>query len=184
MILRTPISTRTDTLFPYTPPFRSTHTGVVQTIPSVLAGLLKKATGSGTLGSLSSIFTGNTIAITTDPESELMDEHSLLERGKSMIGDLFGSDADSLITSIQNTNGLSLEKSSTLLTMSVPLIIGHISQIISKNNWSMPDFIGQLFENKSFIESALPLGIASTLGIGNLNLPHINPSEINIDEVE
>lgn len=157
------------------------HIGINHGIPSVLAGLLKRAAGSGTLGSLSSIFTGNTIAVTTDPELELVDEHSLQERGKSMMGDLFGSDAGAVVTSIQEESGLSSEKSTSLLTMSVPLITSYISRLIANKDWSMPDFIGQLFENKSSIEAALPMGIASTLGIGDLHLPNINPPDINVD---
>jgi|GEM_PF-3356820 len=157
------------------------RTGIDYTIPTILGGLLKKGAGSGTLGSLSSIFTGNTIAVTTDPEQELVDSPTLLERGKSMLSDLFGGDVSTLVTGLQEKSGLPTEKASALLTMAVPLITSYIGRFIAKQGWSMPDFIGHLFENKASIESALPMGIASTVGIEELNVPNLNPPEIEVD---
>ncbi len=151
-----------------------TKSGMFSVIPVVLAGILKKASGSGSLGSLSSIFTGNPQSVTTPPESEYGDKDSLLRRGSTIVGDLFGGKTDDISKEIAQKTNLSTDKSKSLLTMASPLVMGHIDKLIADKKWSMSDFVGKLFEEKASIENYLPAGLVAGFGLTGMHLPHLN----------
>lgn len=151
--------------------------GILLAIPVILAGILKKASGSGSLGSLGSIFTGNPQSVEATPESEFGDSSSLLSRGGTIIGDLFGGKTDDISKEIAQKTDLSADKSKSLLTMAAPLVMGHIDKFIADKKWSMSDFAGKLFEEKASIENYLPAGLVSGFGLAGLHLPHLNQAK-------
>lgn len=155
------------------------QSGLSAVIPSVLAGILKKVSGAGSLGSLSSIFTGNPQSVEAEPENEFADSNSLLSRGSTIIGDLFGGKTDEISKEISQKANLSTDKSKSLLTMAAPLVMGHIDKLIASKGWSMPDFVGKLFEEKASIENYLPAGLISSFGLASLSLPHLNQTHLS-----
>lgn len=159
--------------------------GILLAIPVILAGILKKASGSGSLGSLGSIFTGNPQSVEAAPESEFGDASSLLSRGGTIIGDLFGGKTDDISKEIAQKTDLSADKSKSLLTMAAPLVMGHIDKFIADKKWSMSDFAGKLFEEKASIENYLPSGLVAGFGLAGLHLPHLNQAKgVNIPPIE
>lgn len=148
-----------------------TQTGLKTIIPAVLGGLMKKSTQGDTFGGLSSILTGNTFPIDTNPEVELQNESNLLDRGKGLISNLFGEQEGAVNNVLSQTTGLSSEKSSGLLVMAVPLITGFIGKMIAKNEWAIPDFIRHLFNQRQAIEEEMPAGLAASLGVSELQTP-------------
>jgi len=158
-----------------------TQSGISVIIPAILAGILKKVSGAGSLGSLGRIFTGNPQSVETQPEAEFGDTKSLLNRGSIIVADLFGRKGDEISDEISKKTNLSTDKSESFLTMATTLIMGHIDGLISKQNWSMPDFVGKLFEEKASIEGQLPAGLISSFGLRDLNLPHINQTQFAKD---
>lgn len=151
------------------------QTGITTLIPAIFAGILKKGASTDSLGSLSAIFTGSHKPVDAAPESELAeDTPSLLNRGKKLIGELFGSHTSDISTAIEQKTNLSSEKSMSLLTMGAPMIMHAVDKMVANKGWSIPDFLGKLFEEKSTIESSLPAGLASGLGLAGLSLPHLN----------
>lgn len=160
-----------------------TRSGISVAVPAFLAGILKKVSGTGSLGSLGSIFTGNPQSVDAPPETEYGDANVLLSRGSAIVGDLFGGKTDEISNEIAQKANLTIEKSNSFLTMAAPLIMGHLDKVIVNRGWSMPDFVGKLFEEKSSIESQLPLGLVSSFGLTGLNLPHLNQSQVVADDV-
>jgi outer membrane protein OmpA-like peptidoglycan-associated protein len=159
--------------------------GILLAIPVILAGILKKVSGSGSLGSLGSIFTGNPQSVEAAPESEFGDANSLLSRGSTIIGDLFGGKIDDITKEVVEKTNLSADKSKSLLTMAAPLVMGHVDKLIATKKWSMSDFAGKLFEEKASIENYLPVGLVSSFGLAGLHLPHLNQaSSANIPPIE
>lgn len=159
--------------------------GILFAIPVILAGIMKKISGSSSLGSLGSIFTGNPQSVEASPESEFGDAKSLLSRGTTIIGDLFDGKIDDISKEMMQKTDLSNEKSKNLLTMAAPLVMGHVDKLIADRNWSMSDFAGKLFEEKASIENYLPAGLASSFGLAGLHLPHLNQtSGANIPPIE
>lgn len=160
-----------------------TRSGISVAVPAFLAGILKKVSGTGSLGSLGSIFTGNPQSVDAPPETEYGDANVLLSRGSAIVGDLFGGKTDEISNEIAQKTNLTTEKSNSFLIMAAPLIMGHLDKVIANRGWSMPDFVGKLFEEKSSIESQLPLGLVSSFGLTGLNLPHLNQSQVVADDV-
>lgn len=149
--------------------------GITTLIPAIFAGILKKGASADSIGSLSAIFTGSHKAVDAAPESELAeDTSSLLSRGRNLIGELFGNHTSEIGTVLEQKTNLSSEKSMGLLAMAAPMIMHAVDKMVANKGWSIPDFIGKLFEEKSTIESSLPAGLASGLGLAGLSLPHLN----------
>ncbi|SHG30734.1 OmpA family protein [Pedobacter caeni] len=154
-------------------------------IPAVLAGILKNGAGgdSGFLGGLLSNITGSGAESNADDLSATNDD-SLLEKGKSMLGGLFGKDSDTLTNAISSSSGLSGEKSAGLLAMIVPLVTGFISKIMASKGWSITDLLGKIFESKADISAALPQGLSDSLGIANINMPDLHIPKVEVPDVE
>src|SRR5690606_14631500 len=160
-----------------------TRSGISVAVPAFLAGILNKVRGTGSLGSFGSIFKGNPQSVDAPPETEYGDANFLLSRGSAIVGDLFGGKTDEISNEIAQRTNLTTEKSNSFLTMAAPLIMGHLDRVIANRGWSMPDFVGKLFEEKASIESQLPLGLVSSFGLTGLNLPHLNQTHVVADDI-
>ncbi|MBB2148687.1 OmpA family protein [Pedobacter sp. LMG 31462] len=57
--------------------------------------------------------------------------------------------------------------------MIVPMVTGLISKLMTAKGWSVSDLLGKIFESKNDIAAALPAGLSSSLGIGNIDLPKV-----------
>lgn len=134
-----------------------TRAGIFAAIPAVLAGIMKNGS-SGSTG-LSNLLSSN---------ASLTDGDSLLDRGQSMLGNLFGADTDSVTNAISDSSGISRQKASGVLAMAAPVILGAITRLMSSKGWSFTDLIRNLFENKASIASSLPGNLGSTFGLASL----------------
>ena len=151
-----------------------TKAGIFAAIPAVLAGIMKNGTTGGA-GFLTNMLTDQSGDRTRSVSgSSLTDGDSLLERGKSMLGNLFGDDTDSVVSEVSDSSGLSRQKSSGLLAMAAPVIIGSITQLMNRKGWSISDLLRKLFENKSQIASSLPGNLGSTFGLASLHTPDLS----------
>ncbi|MDN5288083.1 MAG: hypothetical protein JWR38_4357 [Mucilaginibacter sp.] len=159
------------------------NAGISAGIPTILAGILKKGS-NGDTGFLGKIL-GNVTGSGKSPDELLSGDHeSLLEKGKSILGDLFGGDTDAITNAVSSSSGINGAKATGLLAMITPLITGGISKLMGSNGWSITDFLGKLFENKADIAAALPAGLGSTLSLANVNIPKINVPNVNSDAVQ
>src|SRR5690606_5712606 len=130
-----------------------TRSGISVAVPAFLAGILKKVSGTGSLGSLGSIFTGNPQSVDAPPETEYGDANVLLSRGSAIVGDLFGGKTDGISNEIAQKTNLTTEKSNSYLIMAAPLSMGHLDEVIANRGWSMPDFVGKLIDETVCIQS-------------------------------
>jgi outer membrane protein OmpA-like peptidoglycan-associated protein len=156
------------------------NTGISAGIPTILAGILKKGS-SGDTGFLGKTL-GNVTGAANDPDELLNGDHeSLLEKGKSILGGLFGGDTDAVTNAVSNSSGISGVKAAGLLALITPLVTGGISKLMGSNGWSITDLVGKLSENKADITAALPQDLGSTLGLANINAPKVNIPNANIN---
>jgi OOP family OmpA-OmpF porin len=152
-------------------------------IPAVLAGILKNndsLSGSGFLGNLLSNATGSLF----NAEDTASGTESWLNKGKDLVGSIFGANSSAVTSSLASHIGLGEEKSSGLFAMILPLITGAIGKLVSKNGWSVTDLISKIWENKTEISSALPAGLSSSLSLANVNLPNVTTPHIQTPVVE
>lgn len=160
-------------------------TGFSAGIPAILAGILKNGAG-GNSGFLGNIMSGITGSSTDSNPIDLLNgsEDSLLEKGKSLLGGLFGNDTNAVTNALSSSTGLSPEKSTGLLAMIAPLVIGFISKIMASNGWNFKDLLGKIFESKADITAALPQGLGDSLGLANIKMPDVNMPKVELPKVE
>jgi OOP family OmpA-OmpF porin len=156
-------------------------TGFSAGIPAILAGILKNGAG-GNSGFLGNIMSGITGSSPDNNPTDLLSgsEDSLLEKGKSLLGGLFGNDTNAVTNSLSSSTGLSPEKSTGLLAMIAPLVTGFISKIMASNGWNFKDLLGKIFESKADITAALPQGLGDSLGLANIKMPEVNIPKVEI----
>ncbi|WP_158622402.1 OmpA family protein [Pedobacter sp. KBW06] len=160
-------------------------TGFAAGIPAILAGILKNGAGadSGFLGKiLSNVTNSGTVSQTEDLLGS--GDDALLEKGKSMLGGLFGKDSDAISGSLSSSSGLSADKSAGLLAMIAPLVTGFIAKIMAGKGWSITDLLGKIFESKADITAALPQGLGDSLGLAGINMPNVDIPKVEIPVVE
>lgn len=144
-------------------------------VPSVLTGLLNKASsgggsgagtildlarqaaGSGTLNNLGSLLGGSSGG---GSMSSLM----------SMAGSLFGDKLGNITSLISNFAGIKSSSTTSLLNMATPAALGSVGKYASENNLNAGSLLSMLASQKDNILGAIPagLGLASALGVGSL----------------
>ncbi|MNJ91455.1 putative lipoprotein YiaD precursor [compost metagenome] len=158
-------------------------TGLSAGIPAVLAGVLKNGIG-GDSGFLGKILSGAS-GMAGKPEDVLNGDHGdLLEKGKSLLGGLFGNDSDAVTGAVASSTGLSGPKSAGLLAMIVPLITGYISKLMASKEWGISDLVGKIFESKADIAAAMPQGLSDSLGFASIKMPNVNIPKVDVPKVE
>jgi OOP family OmpA-OmpF porin len=158
-------------------------TGFSAGIPAVLAGIMKNGTGSDS-GFLGKILPGLTGADSNTEDLLGGNADSLLEKGKSLLGGLFGNDTNSVTDALSSSSGLSAEKSSGLMAMIAPLVIGFITKTMASKGWNFSDLLGKIFESKSEITAALPQGLSDSLGLASLKLPKVEIPKVEVPKVD
>jgi outer membrane protein OmpA-like peptidoglycan-associated protein len=144
-------------------------------LPSVLGGLVSKATaggdgassvldmaksaaGSGILGNLGNLFGG-------------AGNSSLLSSGASMLGSLFGDKVGGIASLIANFAGVKQGSVSSLMSMAAPAALGFLGKHATDNNLSAGGLGSLLASQKDSIMKALPAGLGnlgSMLGLGSV----------------
>ncbi|MEJ2901256.1 OmpA family protein [Pedobacter panaciterrae] len=155
------------------------QTGFSAGIPAILAGILKNG-ASGDTGFLGNILSGVTGSGSNPADLLNDDQDSLLEKGKSLLGGLFGGDTGAVTDAVSSSSGLSGAKATGLLAMIVPLITGYISKLMASKGWNISDLLGKIFESKSAIAAALPSGLSDSLGLASINIPKVDIPKVEI----
>jgi outer membrane protein OmpA-like peptidoglycan-associated protein len=144
-------------------------------LPSVLGGLVSKATGggdgassildmakgaasSGILGNLGNLFGGG-------------GNSSLLSSGASMLSGLFGDKIGGIASLISSFSGIKQSSASSLMSMAAPAALGFLGKHASDNNLNASGLSSLLASQKDSIMKALPSGLgnlASMLGLGSV----------------
>jgi hypothetical protein len=144
----------------------TTQTAIGAAVPGLLAGLLGVAQQPGGAQRVadavnqqaSSGVLGNFANALGQPG-----QSSLIDKGSSMLGSLFGGGQNALASAVGKFSGLGQGESSSLLGMLAPLVMGTIGQ--SQGARVDAGGISSLLANqKNNIMSAMPSGFASMLG--------------------
>ena len=142
-------------------------------IPSVLAGLLtkastgstgassvldlaKQAAGSGILGNLGGLLGGGG----GSTASSLM----------SMAGSLFGDKLSNITNMISNFSGIKSSSANSLVSLAAPAALGSLGKYANESGLNAGGLLSFLNTQKDSILNAVPsgLGLASALGLGSL----------------
>ena len=146
-------------------------------IPSVLAGLLNKSSGSGGAGILDLVKGAAGSGILSNLTG-LFDGGSASSGGAGGVGatvlgwlrSIFGDKLNNIINAISGFAGIKSSSASAVLSMAAPAALAPIGKYASENNLSASDLGSFLQSQKSSILSALPSGfnLTGALGINSL----------------
>jgi len=148
---------------------------VGSSLPSLLLGLIKKGTepggadnlvgmlqegkhDGGILDNLGSVLDGG--SVTTD----------LLSSGKGLLASIFGDKAGGLGDMIASASGIRKESGSSLLGLLAPIVMGFLGKTLkSSGGFNAKGLMDLLLGQKDNVKAALPAGVSSLLGVGDLD---------------
>lgn len=145
-------------------------------VPSVLTGLLNKASSGGGTGASGILDMAKQAA-----SSGILGNLSGLLGGSSgggsmsgllsMAGSLFGDKLGNVTSLISNYAGIKSSSASSLLNLTAPAALGTLGKYANENNLNSGGLLSFLNTQKDSILSAIPsgLGLASALGLGSLS---------------
>jgi outer membrane protein OmpA-like peptidoglycan-associated protein len=148
-------------------------------IPSILAGLMKMLSSSGAsrlseilkqqptelsnvggldgvLGNLGSLFGGGSL-------------DGLMKYGQTLLNSLFGGQLSSIVDVITKSSGIKANSAGSLLSMLAPLLMGLLRKETAARGSSLASLTDLLMGQKDAIAKAAPAGLASALGLKNLD---------------
>lgn len=92
--------------------------------------------------------------------------NNLINTGAGLVQTFLGDKTSSVVSSISRLSGLKNGSTSSLLKLAAPLLMGLIGQ--QSAGQGTTGLMGLLMGQSSFVKEALPSGISSLLGLGNL----------------
>jgi hypothetical protein len=124
---------------------------------SKLLGLIQGGGFDGSmLNSLGSLLSGGAIT------------ENLMGTGQQLLGNLFGNNANAVSSAVSNFAGVSNSSASSLMKLGAPLVMSLLGKVASTQGLSSSGLAGLLSSEKSSIAAALPAGLGSLPGLGNL----------------
>ena len=140
-------------------------------VPTLLAGLAQKASGSGGAGNLFGMLTGanvdSNIGSTIGNLLRSGETSTLGQVGSTLLNSLFGSERTaSLGTELGAVSGMSGASAKNLLMMLAPLLFGTLKKFISGSNLDAGGVASLLRGQAGFLEGKLNAGLTQALGLG------------------
>lgn len=148
---------------------------VASSVPSLLLGLMKKGTEPGGDDNLMGMLQEGTYdgGIVEDPGSILDGgpaTSKLLSSGKAMLASIFGDKAGELGDMIASASGIRKESGSSLLGLLAPIVMGFLGKKLkASGSFNAKGLMDLLLGQKDNIRAALPAGVSSLLGVGDLD---------------
>lgn len=135
-------------------------------VPSVLSGIVSKATagGSGAEEVLNASKQTSGGGLFSNL-SGLLGNSDLLNKGASMLTGLFGDKTNGIISTIANFAGIKNSSASSLMSMAAPAAMATIGKHATDNNLSAGGLMDFLSSQKNSIMNALPGGLSSLAGM-------------------
>lgn len=160
----------------------NTQTAFTAALPAVLNGLTRRAAEPGGISSVTDLMAlvttpnraiGEIIEPTDGFRSQLTDAlhgdtddfRQLLSLGSGVITSLFGAKAGSVADALASHSGIKQSSASSVLSIAGPIILGILGQRMAQDGTGIPGLSNLLSSQATAVQTALPVGLASLLGI-------------------
>jgi outer membrane protein OmpA-like peptidoglycan-associated protein len=143
-------------------------------VPAILGAMMQKGSSSEGAGQLIDLLSrgnhdqslGNLASVLGGGDATA----SLLRTGAGLLPALFGNRGDAISKMIASLSGLSPSSSSSLMTLLAPLAMGFITkQLRGSGGLNLGSLMNLFTSQSSFLKAAAPAGLASALGLNNLD---------------
>ncbi|MEM6630595.1 MAG: OmpA family protein [Bacteroidota bacterium] len=141
--------------------------GITSLIPSLLGGMASQTENSDMMSNLFELIKGSDAGV-LDNLSGLFTGQGNGDLANNLVSILFGGNANSILSKIGSFAGLKGDSANSLLAMVSPMVMGYLSKMIGSNGMDISGFTSLLNSEKSSFMDALPAGLSSSLGLGNI----------------
>lgn len=151
----------------------STAKAVTSAIPTLVAGLMNKASDSNGASMIFNLLnSGSNDGSMLNNLSGMFgggdDTHNLVSKGAGLMDTLFGGKASGIADLVASASGISSKSSSSLLSMLAPVIMNLFGKEVASKGLDLSGFTSLLGGQKSFISNLIPSGLTSMLGLGSI----------------
>lgn len=161
---------------------------VAALIPALLGGLASKATASETGAEEvhQAARAANDGGWLNNPGA-LFGNADIISRGTALFNGIFGSNSNQVIDAVSNFAGIKTSSSNSLVSLLLPLITAVLGKQTADNNLGAAGLARFLSDQKTNIQSALPIGLnsaASLFGFSPDSYPGGSAARETVDEVK
>jgi OmpA-OmpF porin, OOP family len=152
---------------------QNTQSAVGAALPTILGGLMEKASTTDGAGSILGMLTkdghdGSLLGGLGDMLGSGDGISSLLSGGSGIISSIFGDKVGGVVDLIANVSGMKKSSSSSLLSMAAPILMGVLGKQVTSQGLGISGLANLLMGQKDSVKAALPAGASSLLNIGGL----------------
>lgn len=152
---------------------QNTKSAVSAALPTILGGLLEKASTTDGAGSILGMLTkdghdGSILGGLGDMLGSSDGISGLLSGGSGIISSIFGNKVGGIVDLVANVSGIKKSSSSSLLSMAAPILMGVLGKQVSSQGLGISGLANLLMGQKDTVKAALPAGAGSLLNIAGL----------------
>lgn len=141
-------------------------------LPALMGGILQKGSSDTGLSSLMGLLTNNTNTSVLDNLGSVLGDKNqsedLMVGGSSLISSLLGNNSNSIMNAVGSFVGMKNTSTSSIFSLLAPVVMGILGKKVKSDGLGLSGLSSLLSSQKDIVSSALPTGLASTLGFGNM----------------
>ena len=141
--------------------------GITSMIPSLLGGMASQTGDSDMMSKIFDLVKGSDAGV-MDNLSGLFGGEGNSDLANNLASMLFGGNASNIISKIGSFAGLKGNSASSLMAIVSPMVMGYLSKLIGSKGMDLSGFASLLNSEKSSFMDALPAGLGSSLGFGDI----------------
>lgn len=152
-------------------PVDKIQSGLKSVIPTFLMGLVNK--GSSPQGASSIVNLVNSNNLTTSVAPANINDPEYVHKGENVLNGIFGSNLNSVTSTLGQTTGLGSSSITKLLSVIAPMIMGVVGSKIKSENLNASGVQNFFSQQKSTISGFIPGGLTGMMGLGSVpNVSH------------
>ena len=147
-----------------------TSSAINTILPALMGAVVNKGSDKGGAGALlNMINSGNHDGSMFSNLAGLLGDknatNGLMGTGKSLVSSLLGNKQNAILDLVTNATSLGRNSSSSLMSLLAPMVMGMIGKQVKSNGLDAGGLMKLLGSQRSIVESALPAGFNSALGL-------------------
>lgn len=147
-------------------PVDKIQSGLKSVIPTFLMGLVNK--GSSTQGANSIVNLVNSNDLTTPATPSNITDPEYVHKGENVLNGIFGSNLNSVTSTLGKTTGLGAGSITKLLSLIAPMVMGVVGSKIKSENLNARGVQNFFSQQKSNISGFIPGGLTGMMGLGSV----------------
>ncbi|MFT4030798.1 MAG: OmpA family protein [Siphonobacter sp.] len=148
-----------------------TTSALGEAFPTILAGVMEKASTTEGVSSLSQILKTVDIDLPESLSDLVSTENGvsqIVTKGSELLNTFFGNKLPGIRNTLSQSTGLDTSSTSSLLSLAAPILLGVLGKHVSTEGIGVSGLASLLMSQKDSVLAALPAGLGSFLNLGGL----------------